>query len=336
MSSPDKIPPIFQKGVFEASTKIPELDQVILAAHVNLDGDALGSLCAMADILKKQGKQCFIYSSTGIPDYLDFLTLPCPLCTDLNYPPFTPQGAIYLDCSEPERLGKKLAEVYADWPSINVDHHLGEGGLGSLANCIYPQAAATAQLVAYIAMALNIPLTANLGESIGIGLITDTGSFCHGNTSAAVFELCATLINNGCDLHALREKLYNNWPIAKLRLWGSQFLNVEFLLDRQLAFCIVSLHEIKKYHCKSEDLEGLVEKFRNIKNVRISALLREENEHLCKFSLRSSGNVDVQKIALKAGGGGHMNAAGGTLALPLPEARNVLFHLLEEELKSYF
>lgn len=335
MFCPDKIPQNFLPGVENAALAIPSLNHVILAAHVNLDGDALGSLCAMANMLKALGKECFIYSCTGIPDYLRFFPLPCPVYEDAAYLPYRPESAVYLDCGEPQRLGKALAELYADWPSINIDHHLGDGGMGTLANCIYPQAAATAQLLAYIAMALKLPLRGALGDSIALGLITDTGSFCHGNISAEIFELCASLMRNGCNLHHIRESLYNNWSVDKLRLWGSLYMKVEFIARREVAFCAVGRDEIEHFHCKSEDLEGLVEKFRKIKNVKISAIIREENEHLCKFSLRSGGNVDVRAIAMRAGGGGHLNAAGGTIHLPLEEASEVLRGLLEEGAKNY-
>lgn len=335
MSCLEEIPQNFLPGVQGAAAAIPELRKLILAAHVNLDGDALGSLSAMAHILKALGKECFIYSCTGIPDYLKFFQLPCGVYENLEYLPFTPEGAIYLDCGEPQRLGKALAEVYANWPSINIDHHLGDGGMGTLVNCIYPEAAATAQLVTYIAMILNLPLQGGLADSIALGLITDTGSFCHGNLTAGVLELCASLLRNGCNLYHIREKLYNNWSVDKLRLWGKLFMTVDFLADREVALCVVSREEIEHFHCKSEDLEGLVEKFRKIKNIKISAILREEKDGFCKFSMRSSGNIDVRAIALKAGGGGHQNAAGGALHLPLHEAREVLRKLLEDAVKYY-
>lgn len=335
MSSPEKIPAVFLEGVEKAANALPRMNKALLAAHVNLDGDALGSLLAMSNIFKTLGKECLIYSSTGVPDYLRFMPFPCPICEDLGYLPFAPESAVYLDCGEPCRLGKALAEKYADWPSVNIDHHLGDGGMGSLANCVYPQAAATAQLVAYIALDLNIPLSGNLGDSVALGLITDTGGFCHGNVSAAIFQLCADLMSAGCDIHAIREKLYNNWSVEKLRLWGRQYLEVQFLAHKELAFCVISREEIEKYHCKPEDLEGLVEKFRKVKNVKVSAILREEREGLCKFSLRSSGNIDVRTIAAQAGGGGHKNAAGGTIRLPLWDAGNILRELLEEGLKKY-
>lgn len=335
MSCLEKIPQVFTEGVQKVAAAIPSINRVILAAHVNLDGDALGSLASMAHILKSLDKECFIYSCTGIPDYLHFFQLPCPVYEDLAYLPYRPEAAIYLDCGEPARLGKALAAAYADWPSINIDHHPGDGGMGTLANCIYPEAAATAQLTAYIAWALGLALKGGLADSVALGLITDTGSFCHGNITAAVMELCAALLQNGCKISHLRECLYNNWSKDKLRLWGRLFTTVEFSAHGELALCAVSKEEMIHYHCGAEDVEGLVEKFRQIKNIKISALIREETDQLCKFSLRSSGHVDVRSLAAQLGGGGHQNAAGGLIRLSLSEARELLRHVLEEGLKIY-
>lgn len=335
MCSLDRIPQDFRDGLQHTADTIKRLNHILLAAHVNLDGDALGSLCAMGYILKSFNKDCVIYSCTGLPDYLSFMPLPCPVFEDLNNLPFRPEGAIYLDCSEAGRLGKALASIYNEWPSVNIDHHLGDGGIGSLANYIYSKAAATAQLVAYIGMSLDVPLKEPLAECIALGLITDTGGFCHGNTTAAVLELCATLLRNGCDLPYLREKLYNNWSIGKLRLWGSLFTKVRFFAHKEAALCSVSIGEMEEHHCSSEDLEGLAERLRSVKSVKISGVIREEREGLCKFSLRSSGNIDVQVLAAKAGGGGHQNAAGGLLHLPLNEAAEILGQLIEEALKKY-
>lgn len=335
MSSPDLIPSQFMSGVDKAASAIPSLSRILLAAHVNLDGDALGSLVAMGNILKAFGKEFYIYSCTGIPDYLNFIKLPCPVYEDFENLPFRPEGAIYLDCGEPARLGRELASHYADWPSVNIDHHLGDGGMGSLANCIYPEAAATAQLVAYIGLALKQPLVGDMAEAITLGLVTDTGGFCHGNTTASVFELCAILMRNGCDISSLREKLYNNWTEGKLRLWGELFSKVKLLAHKEIALCAVSREELNRHHCRQEDLEGLVENFRRIKSVRISALIREEKDSMCKFSLRSTGSLDVQVMAMRLGGGGHKNAAGGIIELPFHDAVETLSRILEEGLEHY-
>ncbi|MDE5832878.1 MAG: DHH family phosphoesterase [Desulfovibrio sp.] len=332
MLSSELIPEDIELEVRGAADALVPFNRVILAAHVNLDGDALGSLGAAAWMLQSLGKEFAIYSSTGVPRYLEFVRLPGPVYTDLASIPFRPESALYLDCSEKSRLGKPLEEKMGDWPSINIDHHMAERGLGSVANLLVPRAAATCQLMAYVALALSFPLEDPLAGCLALGLMTDTGWFTHGNTSAEVLALCALVVRNGFSLEKLREQLHNNWSVGKMRLWGSLMSDVHLYCDRRLAFAAVSSEDFQRYHCSKDDLEGLVEWFRRIRDVEIAAILREETKERCKFSLRSRGNVDVHSIASSLNGGGHFNAAGGAIDLPLDEAKEVLLAYIEKSL----
>lgn len=320
MSLNDLVPAQYLTGARKAGEALGDLDDVLLSAHVNLDGDALGALAAAGFLLQKLGKRFAIYSSTGVPAYLRFLDLPGPVHKDLAFLPFAPQSALYLDCSDPARLGKELAARCQEWPSVNIDHHISEHGLGSLYNFIAPSAAATVQLVAYVAEELGQNLTGKLANSVALGLMTDTGGFCHGNTTADVFSLCARLAGNGCDFAALREKLQNSWSMDKLRLWGKAFELARLHEGGKVAICAISGKVLRECHCQNEDLEGLVEWLRKIRGVQIACLAREEDSNNCKFSLRSIMGIDVRAIAAELGGGGHLNAAGGTIHAPLEEA----------------
>lgn len=316
MSLNNLVPASFLAGGRRAASAISGLDQALVAAHVNLDGDALGSLAACGFMLARLERKFALYSSTGVPHNLRFLALPGPVYTSLADLPFEPQAAIYLDCSEPFRLGAELAQRVSDWPSVNIDHHLAEKGMGSLCNYIDSAAAATAQLVAYTSLCLDLSLRGDLASSIALGLITDTGGFSHCNTSADVFSLCAQLLRNGCSIQELREKLENNWAPGRLRLWGRLLGRMRLEHDGEIAICGVTLADLREFQCAPEDLEGLVEWFRRVHGVLVSALVREEREG-CKFSLRSRGEVDVREMAAAFGGGGHRNAAGGNTDLDL-------------------
>lgn len=332
MSSLEMIPRRYQEGARNTGMTIAGMDHVLLAAHVHLDGDALGSLGGMAYILQSLGRRFAIYSSTGVPDSLDFLVLPGKVYRDLNSIPFEPKSAVYLDCGEPARLGDELGPKASTWPSVNIDHHLGDKGLGSIANFIEPSAAATAQLVAYVAESLNLPLIGSLAECIALGLMTDTGGFCHGNTTADVFCLCAALANNGCDINSLREQLQNNWTIGRVHLWGSIFTNAFIRCGGRVIFGGVRLEDLRKFRCAREDTEGCVEWLRRVRGTEIAAILREDGNDTCKFSLRSWGKMDVRAIAAELGGGGHRNAAGGALRMPYEEAEEILVETLENAL----
>lgn len=333
MSSNNFIPDAYRQGAVEAARAISELDLTLVAAHINLDGDALGSLAACGWMLKCLKREYALYSSTGIPAYLSFLDLPGKVYTSLPDVPFEPQSLIILDCSDALRPGTELANVLGELPSVNIDHHLTDRGLGTLCNFVDSSAAATSQLMAYVAAIIGLPLKGELAKAIALGLITDTGGFCHGNTSADVFALCALLARNGCKIARLREKLDNNWKPGRLRLWGFLLERMQLEMSGKIAICGVSLEDLERFHCAPEDLEGLVEWFRKVRGVEVSALVRQQSQNMCKFSLRSAGETDVRAMAMEVGGGGHRNAAGGTIENSLAGAMSALIKIIRKHLE---
>ena len=336
MSLIENIPFQYRNGSEAAAAAISKFDKTLIAAHVNLDGDALGSICACGFILKKLGKEFVLYSSSGIPHYLDFLDLPGKVYNTLQSLPFTPESAIFLDCNDVARLGHELAQHARDWPSVNIDHHIGGRGLASLVNFIDKDAAAASQLVAYLAMSLDFSLSGKMANAIALGLMTDTGGFCHGNTTGDIFSLCALLVNNGCDFSYIRENLQNSWTLDRIHLWGDLLQKVLLYFDKRIAFCYVSLDEMQKHHCLVEDLEGLVDQFRKIHKVEVAVLLREDKSGFQKFSLRSYGKVDVRAMAAIFGGGGHQNAAGGMIESSPDEAKILLLEVIRQHLEKMY
>lgn len=330
----DAVPEKWRGDALRAGEAVRGLDQVLIAAHVNLDGDALGSMAAAGWLLKALGRRFALYSPTGLPATLGFLPLPGRLHTSLSHLPFVPESALLLDCDSPGRLGRELAGCAADFPSVNIDHHLGGPGMGTVANWVDPGAAATAQLMACVALALEVPLKGQLADSVALGLITDTGGFCHGNTSADVFELCALLSRGGCRIAELREQLDSGWSMGRLHLWSRLLGRVRLACKKRVAICPVYLDDLAECHASREEMEGIVDWFRRIRGVAVAALLREEGEEVCKFSLRSRGKVDVRVMAQALGGGGHRNAAGGTIDLSVKAAEGVLLEVVGNALDA--
>lgn len=320
----DAVPEKWRGDALRVAGAVRGMDRVLIAAHVNLDGDALGSMAAAGYLLGALGRKFALYSPTGLPDTLAFLPLPGKVHTSLAQLPFTPESALFLDCDEAHRLGAELAPRAGDLPSVNIDHHLGGPGMGSIANWVDPGAAATAELMLCLALALEQPLTGPLADSVALGLITDTGGFCHGNTDAEVFELCALLARGGCRIAHLREQLDSGWRMGRLRLWSRLLGRVRLACDERVAICPVFQEDLQECHASREEMEGMVDWFRRIRGVRVAALLREEGPESCKFSLRSRGGVDVRAMAMALGGGGHRNAAGGSIDLPMAAAEAVL------------
>lgn len=314
------IPEQFRDDALRIVEALKTLDKFIVSAHVNPDGDAVASLVAAGHVLRALGKEYVLYSSTGLPNYLAFVELPGIVRTNISPLPFTPQAGFFLDCNRADRMGKDMEQLAPTLSSVNVDHHEGDHGLGSAAQWIVPEAAATAQLMCYVAMAAGLPLEGDLGNGLMVGLITDTGGFRHANTSVEVLELVTLLVKNGVNLSAIRANIENCWSIDRFRLWAELFGRMQMFCDDQLAVCAVRLKDLQKHHMLKEDLEGFVEYMRRLRGVKVTLMLREDAPDCWKISMRSSGNVDVEQVAAQFGGGGHRNAAGGNIEKPEQEA----------------
>lgn len=331
----ESIPRFFRGGARRMSQAVGGADRFAVCAHTRPDGDAAGSLAAAAHILKSLGKRFFLYSASGLPHTLNFFPMPAKLCRGLAEAPFEPRCLLALDCSEASRLDPEMAGLWQGGiECINIDHHLGSPGLGNSGCWIEPSAAATAQLMAYVALSAGIALEGNLAESVALGLVTDTGGFCHGNTSADVFTLCALLERGGCSIAELRESLSRGMSLDSFHLWGRLMERVRLEDNGLVAFCLARLSDFTGCGCGREDLEGFVERMRGIASAQVAALLCEERAGACKFSLRSHGDVDVRSMAASLGGGGHFNAAGGTLEMLPGDAEKKLLAAIRVGLAS--
>ncbi|MDR2572911.1 MAG: DHH family phosphoesterase [Desulfovibrio sp.] len=323
MSPTDLIPPLYREGASRIASALGEVNNILVAGHADPDGDAIGAAAAAGHISRFLGKKFMLYSRTGLPRSLAFLSLPGVVYSSLEHSPFSPCGAVLLDCNEAHRLDQELTHYLPKLVTINVDHHPGKG-MGTSANWIFPQAAATSQLVAYVALHLGIPLSGALADAVAVGLITDTGGFRHNNTDADVLRLTAHLVETGCNISLLRDFLENDWSLERLRLWATLMSRVRLERDNTVAFCFAMADDLRKNHCLKEDLEGFVEHLRRLRGVRVAALLLETSQGTCKFSLRSAETSNAFAMASALGGGGHINAAGGTLRLAPEQAENVL------------
>lgn len=299
---------------------IAQYDTILIAAHTNPDGDALGACGAMGYIVQTMGKRFVIYNESPLPESFDWLPLPCPLCHDLQALPFTPQLAIILDCGDLHRVGTALSALLPTLASINIDHHLETPPYASLYNWVDPSMAATGQMVAMIAKAVHIPLAGPLAENIFVAIVTDTGSFSHSNTSPAVLRLAAEMLDNGLDVATLRDKMENRLSLSGLRLQGELLLRFTLHHNGQVALLSVTQKDFKKYQATKEDVEGIINRLRQVRGVTVAAVLREDASGYCKLSLRSSGDISVRAIAASMGGGGHKNASGATIQHTLPDA----------------
>ncbi|MFP4213093.1 MAG: DHH family phosphoesterase [Desulfohalobiaceae bacterium] len=305
-------------------------DHFLLTCHEDPDGDAIGSMSALGHILRRLGKEFQLYCPGGLPQRFSWLDLPAEILQSMHGS--SPAWLVALDCGSPERLGSQVQPYLQSLQSINIDHHQGNPEFGQL-NWVEPQRSSVGEMVACLALDLGLELDNELGQSVYLALVTDTGSFTYSNTNSSTLQIAGKILDHGLDLDRFNSQLYRQWNLPKVHAHGLAMQKAELKLQGKVGLIAADSEVLRRSGAEAEDCEGLVSYMRQIRGVQVAASLLQQESYI-KFSLRSWGEVDVSAVAARLGGGGHRNAAGGKLNLSLSQAQEQLLQALEEALLS--
>ncbi|MFP4168568.1 MAG: DHH family phosphoesterase [Desulfonatronovibrionaceae bacterium] len=304
-------------------------DNFLVTAHINPDGDALGSMAALGYILERLGKKFVLYNESGVPEKFLWLNLPTSVHTRPPRQRF--DWIVVLDSGDAARAGDRISSFLDREKTLNIDHHLGNPGFGRH-NWVEPGRSSVGEMIALLGRDLGIRADGPLAEAVYLALVSDTGFFTYDNTTPEVLELTAELLRNGLDAPAVNQRIQNGWSVEKLRLHGRILERAEMHCAGRVGVVNINRQDFAATGTSLEDCEGLVNYLRYVSGVQIAMSIREEDEARIKFSLRSSGTVDVQKIAVALGGGGHKNASGGTLEMDIHRAKDRLLEMIRRNL----
>jgi len=297
--------------IARAAALLEGAERIVVSGHVRPDGDALGSMVALAGAARQAGKSAF--ATFGEPfvvpraySFLDQSTLVPP---DSDFGPI--DVLVACDTAAPDRLGSVAALAEAARSVLVVDHHISNDGFGDVA-IIDPAAAATAQLVYRLILALEWKLTPSVATALYAGLVTDTGRFQYSSTTAEVHHMAAALIDAGVRPDEVGQRLYAETPFGYLRVAGAVLERAVLDRDTALVWSVLYEEDLAAAGIDHEDAEALIDLIRIAEEAEVACLLKEVEEGVTKGSLRSRGRVDVAAVAAALGGGGHHNAAGFT------------------------
>ncbi len=308
-----------------------EENDFLVTAHVNPDGDAIGSMASLAWMLHRLGKRVVAYNESGVPGYLDWVDFPCPVYSSPDDLPFTPRRLVVLDCGSPSRAGEAMERLASAMPSICIDHHIGTPDFAEV-NWIAPDFAAVGEMLAVLANRMDLPLDGPLGEALYLALVSDTGHFAYGNTTPRTMEIAAEILRRGLNPEVFAQKSETNWTLRRVHLWGTLFTSVKLAHEGKVAYMLFPEKLFTETETTIEDTEGIVNTLRNIRGVEIALTIRDAAPGQCKISMRSRGTVDVRAVAVEFGGGGHRNAAGATLTMPLDAACDAVLETIGRKL----
>ena len=299
----------------------------LIAAHVDPDGDAIGSALALSVALESMGKKTFVFSRDPVPKYFRFLAGFEKFSSSLKDIVKEDPVLILLDCNTPARAA---VEGYRFRKSIVIDHHETEKDFGDI-RWIDHRAAATGLMIYYLLKALLITLTQDIAVNLYTAISVDTGTFRYSNTSAEVLRVSAGLVEAGADPNLIAVNLYESWDYKRFRLLVMALNTLE--VRNRVAVIHVTQKMFKETATRSEDTEHFSNFPRMIGAIKMAVLLRELDNGEWKASLRSRGLVNVARIAEKFGGGGHNNAAGFKIKADLKNVKEALFGTARRSLK---
>jgi bifunctional oligoribonuclease and PAP phosphatase NrnA len=317
-------------------TELREADKLIVVAHENPDGDALGSLVAMQGILSAIGKDCLMFIADRdlpLPQEYSFF----PLRGLVSDPPADVEDRtiVFLDCGNIER---NPAEAFRHPGAriLNIDHHHDNTHFGTV-NLVVPEASCTAEIVWDLMKELGVVPTLTVAEALYVGLITDTGRFMYENTGRQAHLMAADLIDAGVDVHRIYRRVYEGLPYGKLALLARGLANVRRYDDGRLTITALSAGDFNESGAEESYSEGVVDHLRAVEGTRVAALVRDRINGPNgvspgrKVSLRAGDDgIDVSVIARAQGGGGHRQAAGFSTELSDDE----LVRFLREQLAA--
>jgi phosphoesterase RecJ-like protein len=333
-------------GIDAILDELGRADKLIVVAHENPDGDALGSLIAMQELLSTLGKDSVMFiDAREFPLPHEYRLL--PLSGLVNEPPadLEQRTIVFLDCGNLERNpAQELQRTGAR--ILNIDHHHDNTRFGT-ANYVDPSASCTAEMVWTLMHRLGLPLTPTIAQALYVGLITDTGCFMYENTGVRAHLMAAELIEAGVDVPATYQRVYEDIPYGKLALLARGLAKVERYDDGRLTLTSLSAEDFLEAGAEESYSEGVIDHLRAVRGTAVAALVRdrldgsgeatagEQGRRLRKVSLRASDRrIDVSAIARAQGGGGHKAAAGFTTDLPWDRLVEFLRDELQAQLRA--
>jgi len=289
----------------------------LVATHVNPDGDAIGSLGAMALVLEGMGKEVVAYCQDQVPGFLRFLPYSDRIVHDLpNAEGF--EVAVVLDCGELERLGAASPAIKRVQKIIHIDHHRAGNDFGTL-NLVEPGRSSTAEILYEVFQAVPVELSRETAENLYAAILTDTGSFRFANTTARALSIAAAMVSRGVEPDKVASEVYDCMSPGRLRLLGLSLNTLTIRAQGRLAAMWVTHEMLAETGTTAADTDGFVNYPRSITTSEIAILFREIDAARVNVSLRSRGTQDVAEFARMYQGGGHQNAAACRLQGSLPE-----------------
>lgn len=303
-------------SIQEIRRVLEHYDHIVVTAHVSPDGDAIGSTLALYGWLRSLQKEVVVVLDDDVDEKFSFLKdyaaiqKPDAVQTDASW------LTVVLDATDMKRLG--AAASLAKGNVLNIDHHISNQHFADW-EYIRPDFAAAGEILTDLFLAWNVPIDAAWADALYLAIATDSGFFKFSNTTGHTLRMAATLVDAGARPNVISEHLEAR-SLAKLQALSEVLRHIELFGNNTVAG-LAFTPELLQY--TGEHTGSYIDYVRSVKGVDAAFTVKFINESETRVSLRSK-TVDVNAIAAVFGGGGHVRAAGCTIAAPLDEAKKMV------------
>ncbi len=316
------------RGLAKAREAVRRARDIVLACHINPDGDAIGSMLGLGLGLRQQGKHIVMLSPDGIPRPYRSLPGAGLIRRRPGGRPKRFDLGIAVDCSYPHMLGPALKTVRAAPRVIAFDHHLEREAFGP-GDVVDIDAGAVGEVVYRFLRVMKVTITKEIAENLLTSVIVETNSYRLPSVRPETFLISARLSRTGVDFSRLTERVY--WAVRKEAavLMGICLSRGRFLKNGQAAWTIIRLDDLKRIGGTPEDVDRVPDELRSVQGVKVAVFFRETDQGYLRVSLRSKGRINIGALARRFGGGGHYDVAGCFIANNRKSREEFLKRVLE-------
>jgi phosphoesterase RecJ-like protein len=288
---------------------IKKSEKILLFAHSSPDSDTTGANFAMREYIKSLGKKVDVACFDPIPKFLENIT-----SEKFEYPDHLDIKSYdtIIACDSVERGFHKIFPTLSPNQAIVlIDHHPDITIEGDV-NIINPKYSSVCEIVYEFFNFIKVGIDKNIATYIMLGILGDTGSFQHSNTTPRVMHIASDLLKKGAPLLKIVNSIFINKKMSTLKLWGRAFEKAKINSKNGMIITVLTQKDIHDCNASTEDIAQVAATLNTVPGTKFSLILSERDSGIIKGSLRSEEykGVDVSKIAALLGGGGHKLASG--------------------------
>lgn len=297
---------------------IKDNNDFVITAHINPDGDAIGSELALARYLQSKGKHVKIINHSSTPEYLQFLvnnSNEIELFESSSHREVIIETdiIIMLDINQLSRTGDLEKSIrMSKAKKICIDHHEFPENFAD-AEVIDTEKSSTGELIYDLLSEAKFKLNFDIALPLYVAILTDTGSFKYDRTTPKVHRIVAELLETGIDTKTVYREIYDKGTASRIQLLGRALSSLTLVSNGKVSYMTVRKSDLTETGTTEEDVEGFVNYNLTIKDVEVGIFFFELDDGV-KASFRSVSKVPVNKLAKEFNGGGHFHAAGARIA----------------------